>query len=194
MARDSLVTLCTSLAGSCYWSSSPLVTGREGSLWKRYGSGFGLFEATRLEGEGYEIGDCPSLIYSSEGVLPYPQQSFLFSRDMVQKGFVAVPFCHVKATADWIVFSQTVPTRPNDLGQVDRWRNLGSRADRSRIRFSYDGSSILSALIRFPVSCCWCGGRRDEVRAIRLFEEILMDRSCPVARRCSVLLEGIALP
>lgn len=50
------------------WSSSPLVTGREGSLWKRYGSGFGLFEATRLEGEGYEIGDCPSLIYSSEAL------------------------------------------------------------------------------------------------------------------------------
>lgn len=125
--------------------------------------------STLLYKGGKEIGDCPSLIYSSEGVLPYPQQSF--PRDMVQKGFVAVPFCHVKATADWIVFSQTVPTRPNDpplySKQVDRWRNLGSRADRSRIRFSYDGSSILSALIRFPVSCCWCGGRRDEVRAIR---------------------------
>lgn len=65
------------------------------------GSGYSrLLDLTIQGGEGYEIGDCPSLIYSSEGVLPYPQQSFLFSRDMVQKGFVAVPFCHVKATAD----------------------------------------------------------------------------------------------
>ena len=39
MARDSLVTLCTSLAGSCYWSSSPLVTGIEDS--EREMEGFG---------------------------------------------------------------------------------------------------------------------------------------------------------
>lgn len=41
----------------------------------------------------------------------------------------------------------------------------------------------LLALIRFPLA----GAVEGEMR-LGLFEAILMDRSCPVARRCSVLL------
>lgn len=55
--------------------------------------------------------------------------------------------------------------------------------------FCSDGISLLSALIRFPLA----GAVEGEMR-LGLFEAILMDRSCPVASRCSVILEGIALP
>lgn len=69
------------------------------------------------KGDGYEIGNYPSLIYSSEGVLPYPQLSFLFSRDMVQKGFVAVPFCQSNGGLNHVLSNRTNATY---LGQVDR--------------------------------------------------------------------------